>query len=79
MNYILHINPTKLYDHYMGKLNTPIIKNTKTQNPEWIRKYTRGFMLNIKFQYRKRYVLLQQEQRYEEQAAIAIEFQYRKR
>ena len=34
MNYILHINPTKLYDYYIGKNNTPIIKNTKTQNPE---------------------------------------------
>lgn len=33
MNYILHINPTKLYDHYIGKNNTRIIKNTKTQNP----------------------------------------------
>lgn len=34
MNYILHINPIKLYVHYIGKHNTPIIKNTKTQNPE---------------------------------------------
>lgn len=34
MNYIPHINPTKLYDHYIGKNNTRIIKNTKTQNPE---------------------------------------------
>lgn len=34
MNYILHINPTKLYDYYIGKHATPIIKNTKIQNPE---------------------------------------------
>ncbi len=34
MNYILNINPTKLYDHYIGKHNKPIIKNTKIQNPE---------------------------------------------
>lgn len=34
MNYILHINPTKLYNHYIEKNNTRIIKNTKTQNPD---------------------------------------------
>jgi len=49
MNYILHINQTKLYDHYIGKHNTPIIKNTKTQNPERILNFTRGFVLNIRF------------------------------
>lgn len=49
MNYILNINPTKLYDHYIGKHNKPIIKNTKTQNPERIKKYTRGFILDMKF------------------------------
>ena len=49
MNYILHINPTKLYDYYIKNNNTRIIKNTKTQNPEWILNYTRGFMLDIKF------------------------------
>ena len=34
MTYILHINPTKLYDYYIEKNNTLIIKNTKTQNPD---------------------------------------------
>ena len=49
MNYILNITPTKLYDYYIKSNNTRIIKNTKTQNPERIKKYTRDFMLNIKF------------------------------
>ena len=77
MNYILNINPTKLYDHYIGKHNTPIIKNTKTQNPEWIKKYTRGFMLNIKFQYRKRYALLQHKTEQNPWGSV-YGFQYRK-
>ena len=34
MNYILHINPTKLYDQYIREYNTAKVKNTKTQNPE---------------------------------------------